>query len=393
MRERKAMDGLKKSRIRKGRRDFLKGMAAVAGVSGLAGCQAVRRTSNSTLKGRVVKGPDMEVIKGRVEVRDGKIDEVVEEGVESDDIILPSFVNTHTHITDSVAKERARNYNWTELFVSPDKKHEFIREHTRHERRSAMKGTMEYMNEGGTAAFVDFTEMGVAGVSDLKHASNGTELEPFPLLTKPDLQGYKDLASEIQKASGFTDYYPYDEVTVRGAEICREEGLLFPLHAGESSTQDIDAAFELDPTYLVHMVQARGKDFEKLDKTGIPVSVAPRSNLVILGEKPPMERLDGVTTVALGTDNVMLNSPSMWREMEFTSKLYDLPPEKVLRMATANAAELAGISDRMGTIEEGKEAKITVLSGTGELLDLPMEETVAGITRRATGREVKQVIR
>jgi cytosine/adenosine deaminase-related metal-dependent hydrolase len=57
--------------------------------------------------GTVLAGESFEPTRGRVVVKDGRIEAVEETDTESTDIVLPAFVNAHTHLGDSVAKEAA----------------------------------------------------------------------------------------------------------------------------------------------------------------------------------------------------------------------------------------------------------------------------------------------
>lgn len=50
----------------------------------------------------------------------GHVAEVREEGVGSDDVIVPALVNAHTHIGDSVAKETGRGLPLDEVVAPPD---------------------------------------------------------------------------------------------------------------------------------------------------------------------------------------------------------------------------------------------------------------------------------
>jgi cytosine/adenosine deaminase-related metal-dependent hydrolase len=73
------------------------------------------------LKARVVVGERMDIVEGTVVVDEkGHVAEVREEGVDSDDVIVPALVNAHTHIGDRVAKETGRGLPLDEVVAPPD---------------------------------------------------------------------------------------------------------------------------------------------------------------------------------------------------------------------------------------------------------------------------------
>jgi len=398
-----------------GRRQFLKALAGVGAAGVLAGCTTSDGATNTTadptettaespgttatatedgvetLSGTLVVGEEMSVTEGTVRIEDGEIVSITEEGVESDDIIVPAFVNPHTHITDSTAKdgERARNYSWYELFIDPGLKSEINGNATRAEKRQAMIETMEFMRASGTGTFADFKEEGVTGIEDLNVADEQTAVEAVGLLTGA-IDESADLQAEIENADGYNTYAPYDEQAERAREICADLGKVFALHSGEPNADDIDASLALNPDYTSHMVHTRDQDYQTLSDDDIGVVCLPRSNLVILDELPPLERLHEATTVALATDNVMLNSSSMLREMEFTSKLFDVTVTEVLQMATINGARLIKRDEEIGSIEEGKRARLAVFSTDYELQNVV--DPIAGIVRRATARDVERTV-
>jgi cytosine/adenosine deaminase-related metal-dependent hydrolase len=104
---------------------------------------------------------------------------------------------------------------------------------------------------------------------------------------------------------------------------------------------------------------------------------------------PPVEALAERTTVALGTDNVFLNSPSMFREMALTSQLYDLSARDILRMATVNGAEIAGLD--CGLVEAGRPADLCVLDGNSDNLS-GARDPVRAVVRRAETADVERVV-
>ena len=186
-----------------------------------------------------------------------------------------------------------------------------------------------------------------------------------------------------------------DAVGTARAELERErnatarEDKLFGIHAGERDASDINSALDLDPDFLVHMVHPEPLHLDRLEGSEIPVAVCPRSNLVTGVGVPPIAELADRTTVALGTDNVMLNSPSMFREMEFTAKLADVSAREVLRMATVNGARIADLD--CGVVAEGHPAKLLVLDGDSDNLT-GAQDVVRAVVRRAGTGDVEDVI-
>ncbi|MEF8774763.1 MAG: amidohydrolase family protein, partial [Halobacteriales archaeon] len=166
-------------------------------------------------------------------------------------------------------------------------------------------------------------------------------------------------------------------------------GKLFGIHAGEVDETDVDPALALDPDFLVHMVHATPDHLDRVERDSIPVVVCPRSNLVTGVGFPPIEDLADRTTVALGTDNVFLNSPSMFREMAFAAKLTDLSAPEVLRMATANGADVAGLD--AGVVEPGRRARLLVLDGDTDNL-AGARDPVRAVVRRAGVADVAETV-
>ena len=72
------------------------------------------------LSGTVLVGESFEPVRGRVVVEGGRIDAVEETDTDSTDILLPAFVNAHTHLGDSVAKEAAVGLSLDEAVAPPD---------------------------------------------------------------------------------------------------------------------------------------------------------------------------------------------------------------------------------------------------------------------------------
>jgi len=335
------------------------------------------------LEGTILRGRSFQPIEGRVVVEGGVIADIEEDEARSDDIILPAFVNAHTHVGDSIAKEAGEGLTLEELVAPPDGlKHRLLAEADRSELVAAMRNTLAFMEGSGTAGFIEFREGGVDGVAAIEESLDGVDIEAV-VLGRESIEAME--ASDGFGASGANDG---DFTRERNATADAEK--LFGIHAGEVDSSDINPALDLEPDFLVHMVHAQELHLERIADSDTPVVVCPRSNAVTDVGLPPVGDLLDRTTVALGTDNVMLNSPSMFREMAFTAKLTDASTTDVLAMATVHGAEIAGLD--CGLIEEGREARLLVLDGDSPNL-AGAKDPGRAVVRRAGVADIKEVIR
>ncbi|WP_324757541.1 amidohydrolase family protein [Haloarcula sp. GH36] len=334
------------------------------------------------LEGTILRGRDFEPIEGRVVVEAGEIEAVEEAAVDSDAVVCPAFVNAHTHIGDSIAKEAGEGLTLEELVAPPDGlKHRLLRAASTEELIDGMDRTLSFMERSGTGAFVEFREGGVEGVSAIKAALTDSSLRSVLL--------GRETVDAMEAADGFGASGANDDEFGAERRATRQAGKRFGIHAGEVDASDINPALDLDPDFLVHMVHATGLHLDRVADSDIPIVVCPRSNLSTGVGKPPVEALAERTTVALGTDNVMLNSPSMFREMAVTEMLYDLSAREVLRMATVNGAEIAGLD--CGVIEPGRPARLFTLDGDTDNL-AGAQNPVRALVRRAGVDDVDRVV-
>jgi len=334
------------------------------------------------LEGTVLRGRSFDPVEGRVVIEDGEIVAVEETGTDSDDVILPAFVNAHTHLGDSIAKEAGGGLTLEELVAPPDGlKHRLLRAASREELVDGMRRSLQFMRSTGTGTCIEFREGGVEGVEQLRDAAEGLDVEPVIL--------GRETTDAMAASDGFGASGANDADFDRERRATREAGKLFGIHAGEVDSSDVDPALDLDPDFLVHAVHPEPHQLDRIDDSEVPIVLCPRSNVVTDVGLPPADELAERTTLALGTDNVMTNSPSMFREMAFAAKLFDLSAREVLRMATINGAEIAGL-DR-GVVAEGREAKLQVLDGASDNL-AGARDIVRAVVRRAGQSDVNQIL-
>jgi cytosine/adenosine deaminase-related metal-dependent hydrolase len=334
------------------------------------------------LSGTVLVGRSFEPIRGRVVVEAGRIEAIEETETTSTDIVLPAFVNAHTHLGDSVAKDAAVGLSLDDAVAPPDSlKHRRLAAADRADLVSAMRRTLRFVQRTGTVSCLDFRESGTAGARALREAAQAVAIDPFVF-------GSGD-RSVLDVADGYGASGANDADFTDERAACAERDRPFAIHAGEPDATDIHPALDLEPDLLVHMVHAAQEHLERVTDQSVPVAVCPRANTVLDVGTPPIRELLDHTTVALGTDNVMLNPPSMFREMAYTANRFDVTAREVLRMATTAGAEIAGLD--CGVIAPGRRAALVIVDGDSDNLAGSVDP-VRAVVRRATERDVKHAL-
>jgi cytosine/adenosine deaminase-related metal-dependent hydrolase len=332
--------------------------------------------------GTILVGGDFEPVDGRIVVEEGEIVAVEETDVDSDDVVLPAFVNAHVHLGDSIAKDARTDLPLADLVAPPDGvKHRLLRAASHEELVTAIRRSLAFMESTGTATCIEFREGGVDGVRAIDEAAETVDLDPVVL--------GRETVEAMALSDGFGASGANDADFAEERAATREAGKLFGIHAGEGDSTDVGPALDLDPDFLVHVVHPEPHHLDRIEETGTPVVVCPRSNADTGVGLPPIEEHAARTTVALGTDNVMFNSPSMFREMAFAAKITDLDDRTILRMATANGARIAGRED--GMIETGRPAKLLVLDGDSDNLS-GTRDPVRAVVHRAGASDVKRTL-
>jgi cytosine/adenosine deaminase-related metal-dependent hydrolase len=341
-----------------------------------------------TIKGTIICGDEFEPVDGHITIEDGKIKDIEENRVKTDSIIAPCFVNAHTHIGDSVIKDPP--YMPLEELIRPPSglKHKILQETSYSHLVRSMEKSILDMIQTGTCAFSDFREGGIEGARAIREALAGHDIEA-EIFGRPinDDMSYLDLCAGTGLSST-NDIDSVHEILIR----TRKKGRKLAIHAGEKDSNDISPALELEPDFLIHMTHAGKEDLKEVRNANIPVVVCMRSNYITRSGIPPVKKmLDEDILVAAGTDNVMLNSPNMFSEMEFLAKTAIYDDRQVFKACTLNGAEVLGIDKISGSIKKGKKARLMILTKKSSNM-AGIRNPLSSLVRRARPDDIIRII-
>ncbi len=286
-------------------------------------------------------------------------------------IVLPLFVNPHTHIGDSFIKENLEG-SIEEIVAPPDGlKHRLLEQAKDEEVVEGMRETLGVMTDAGLSHFVDFREGGVKGVSLLLKASLEFPVSPI-IYGRPSGMEYdrREMEALLKVVDGIgissaTDWQPLELDKIR--THTRSSGKGFAFHASERVREDIDVVLGHEPDFLIHMLEATRSDLERCADANIPIVICPRSNSHY-GKAPDLRTMvESGADLMLGTDNAMFSSPSILDEMRFLRQMSKkepiLNPSRIFGMAVSSRKLLKG--QPVLALDSGQPPEFLVLEWDG----------------------------
>ncbi len=360
-------------------------------------------------------------------------------------LACPGFVNAHTHIGDSMGKDVAIDLDLgLDQRIHPlyGLKKKILESSDRDHLITFIRSSALSMMKRGIVAFADFREGGTQGIKLLNDALQGTSIKYralgrpeyyFNILpsndekanTHPNMNGKETLSANFINTSSkileFCDGFGISGANENSDESLNQyrslveehrrkskrnitaaihaaesqEAVRFSLSAtGKSEVQRI--LLNLIPDFVVHMTNATDEDITRVAKQNIGIVVCPRSNGILgVGFPRVAKMLRLGCHVGIGTDNVMINSPDMFREMDYLWKMSRtiddefLSAKDVLKMATVSGGKILKL--KSGSIAPNMSADMIFFKK--DHIDLaPLHNPYAAIVHRADMDSIHNVM-
>lgn len=350
----------------------------------------------------VMRSPGRWLENGIVEVASGQIVDVRKQGKRlpqgkfldhGHGVLMPAFVNCHTHLTLSILKNRVRV---GEGFAQWVKSILVERE----------KISVEDAKEASQREAISMGESGVGLVGEF-----GPIFPVLEVMRKVGLEGvvWREFLGEdrdiprldppkeeiVESYAGHGPHTTNPSLLRRLKLVCAEMKTPFSIHLAESQEElqfleegrgpwadllaergmnfsrwkcfgkrPVRLAHELglldENTVAVHLLEVEREEIELLSESGVWVCVCPRSNWILHGKLPKVaDFLKASVRLCLGTDSLAsVESLSILDEIRFLAENFqDIDPAAILKIATMNGAMALGRRN-WGMVERGMRAKL-----------------------------------
>lgn len=249
----------------------------------------------------------------------------ITEGFEggADGIIIPLLRNCHTHLGDTLARNKIPENLTLEELVGPSGwKHKWLEKNNVED--SVIIGMKEIIGSG-TGLIMDFREGGKEGLEVFDSIEYpGTSI----LLGRP--KENEELPGKNAGISSLKDVPKSIEI----ASKAREKNGLVGIHHSENEREEIEPLLNLNPDFVVHLCHATDSDLKLIKQAGISVVVCPRSN-DYFENRPPLEKMVELEMdIGFGTDNGMLCTANIFDEIKYIrEKFSSLSLDSILSIA------------------------------------------------------------
>ena len=336
-------------------------------------------------------------------------------------LLIPGFINSHTHIADSIGKDLSIDADVdSKIHPMIGLKQKLLKETSKKSLSKYMKNSAKSMIKKGITTFIDFREGGLDGVLLLKsaldnlpirciilgrieHYNTKNEIKQNMLLPKGHI---KQLTQLLKNCDGI-GISGTNENSNSNLQSYAKTKKIRAIHAAETkdsvntskkltTKSEIQRAMLLRPSFLIHMTFATKNDLKLAAKNTRGIVICPRANSSLAEGIPDISSMQkSGCNITIGTDNVMINSPDIFREMDYLWKVTmgmsqsRFEPKQILKMATVNAGKM--LNQKIGCIKENYFADCLFINKNS--LDLePMNNVYASIVHRASENSINAVM-
>ncbi|MEM4187677.1 MAG: amidohydrolase family protein [Candidatus Hadarchaeum sp.] len=360
----------------------------------------------------ILAGKELEITRGYLVIENGVIKEISNGSPQrratnlNGGFVMPPFINAHTHVVDSVAKELYLGKNQPQVVGPHGLKFQVLERSTSIQKSRATKATLQDMLATGTLAHCDFREGGADGVNFLR----GITLPPLTSI----ILGRFSKVEEIPKLLSISDGLGIPSLDAFSGEVLEEASTaardakkFFAVHVAENAHEalafkkkhhqsEVERAIKLKFTFVVHATHCSEEELLRLKANKIPVIFCPRSNSLLGVGVPPINlALKVGTEFFFGTDNAMVCQPDMFEEISFAWRCLrrdntgagSEEAKSLLAAATIKPLNLFNLP--WGPIEEGQKATFLILARKSNLLYL--SDVYAGLVNRARADNIRAI--
>ncbi|WP_296884868.1 amidohydrolase family protein [uncultured Methanobrevibacter sp.] len=361
------------------------------------------------------------------EISDNNVDKVIDA---TDKILLPGFVNTHTHLSmtlfrglaDDLALDEWLNDNIWPMEANLNETYCYI---------GALLGAVELIKSGTTT----FSDM-YFYMEDVAKAVEESGIRAALSYGMIDFADEEKRKAEIEKnmrlfknchnsADGrikvfFGPHSPYtasEELLKEVRKLADENDIKIHIHVSETQKEINDVSSEkglrpfeyldsigfLGPDVVcAHSVWLSDEEIEIIKKHDVKISHNPCSNMKLAsGIAPVSKLLENDICVAIGTDGASSNNNlDIIEELKTASllqKVSTLDPkvltsDEAIAMGTINGAKALGLDDEIGSIEVGKKADLILIDTNNANMVPDSSKLSSNVIYSANGSNVDTTI-
>lgn len=348
----------------------------------------------------------------------------------TDKIVMPGFVNTHSHVAMSYFKGLADDLplqEWLSKHIWPVEgkflSAEFVKDAALHGCAEMIKNgitTFSDMYFFGDQTAISAEKIGIRavlgeGVLDYPVANYKNADEIFDYIRKMHDKYKKSELIDFAVAP-HAIYTCGKENLIKAKDLAQELGLLLHIHLSETKQEVNDCIKKTDlrpveyldsidffegNVVVAHAIWLDENEQKILAKSNSSIAINTSSNLKLAsGITSFKSYIKHGVNLSIGTDGVAANNNlSFLQEISLMAKLQKtlnddptiFPAKEMIQIATIGGAKALNKNDQIGSIEVGKKADI-ILIDTNNIEAQPMYDPYSHLVYSLTSEQIKDVI-